>query len=349
MGLKRALVLCLAASAGALLSIELVFRTVYHDQLRSRSFPLVYQADPKLGYRFIPGITGTICVPSVCKAFTINRNGFPGPDYSPERTTGVYRIAVVGTSNETGIWLNSEKTYLQLLEKRFAAENIRVEILNFSIDGAYRDVENVIVAGTAVLERNPDLVLLYAELPFRFLGASRAAYRGYMLGYDPRAPETLAMARAYIDWLLSYTVLIALYEHSYIVRALAKAYAKNPERPYASGVRTFIYKRFESPDLRVRPISLKRSLETLRELRQRVQASGAELYLFRYVPNREWSEALSSAGLPSLILNVGQTAGLIYEDSHYSEEGHRQLAEQLYSELTARGIPRPQHARIAPP
>ena len=357
LAMKRWLVRCLLLCVTVVVGTELVLRTAYHDRFRTRSYPLTYQPDAVIGYRYAPLAHGTICNPSICNGFDINAAGFTGPVYPREKPAGTFRIAVLGTSNDTGIWLGPGGPaidYLRLLEQRLNGAGVPVEVLNFSIDGRYRDVENVILAGSEPLDYAVDLVLLNAEIPFRYTGAKRTAYRGYMLAYVDRGPESLSTSQAYIDWLLSHSFSIGLYRASYLVRALAAYYSRNPEHRYAPAIRTYIDKRFVAPDLRLRPVSVQRSLAALKNLQERIRGAGGELLMFRYIDDAAWAEALDSAGLPFIVLNVQQTRETAHLDGHYNAVGHRLLADRLYAELTARGLPRaapspgPRSATVVP-
>lgn len=332
---------------------ELVLRIAWHERLRTRSYPTVYQPDPVLGYRYSPMSHGTVCNPSICNGFDINAAGFTGPVYPREKPAGTFRIAMVGTSNETGIWLGPGVDYLRLMEQRLSDAGTPTQVLNFSIDGRYRDVENVILAGSEPLDYGIDLVLLSVDIPFRYTGAKRTNYRGYMIVYADRGPESLSVSQAYIDWLLSHRFFIGFYRASYLVRALAAYYSRNPERTYAPAIRTYIDKRFVAPDVRLRPISVQRSLATLQNLQKQIRDAGGELLLFRYVEDAAWTQALDSAGLPFIVLNVQQTRETAHADRHYNALGHRQLADRFYAELTLRGWPRvpssrPQSAKVVP-
>ena len=59
-----------------LFSGEVALRLIYYEQLKTRTYPLIYQPDERVGYRYVPGIEGKICIPSICKEFSINQTGF---------------------------------------------------------------------------------------------------------------------------------------------------------------------------------------------------------------------------------------------------------------------------------
>ena len=83
---SRPLILsALAITVCTVFATEAFLRMMYWEQLKTRSYPLIYQLDPEVGYRYIPGIEGKICIPSICKTFSINKNGFYGPDFELEK------------------------------------------------------------------------------------------------------------------------------------------------------------------------------------------------------------------------------------------------------------------------
>src|SRR5689334_4614077 len=83
---------------------EIVTRVRYGRYLRDRAFPLIYQPDPELGYRYKPSSAGLLCIPNLCRKVEINANGYVGPPFSEKKRPGDYRIVVISHSDGTGIW-----------------------------------------------------------------------------------------------------------------------------------------------------------------------------------------------------------------------------------------------------
>ena len=99
---ERWTVTFLVAVALTAVVAEVVLRTTYYNELREQQYPLAYQADEQIGYRYVPGSTGAVCNADICRSFAIGANGFTTPSHPTQRASGVYRIAMVGSSNETG-------------------------------------------------------------------------------------------------------------------------------------------------------------------------------------------------------------------------------------------------------
>jgi hypothetical protein len=122
------------------------------------------QPDPLLGYRYVPHkrywffkendhpITGRI-----------NRYGFRDKDWSMEKPEDTYRIAVLGDSFVEAFAVESDRTFLALLERRLnenpCRPGIRAEVMNFGRSG-YTQTEELLVLTHDVLPFSPDVVML---------------------------------------------------------------------------------------------------------------------------------------------------------------------------------------------
>jgi lysophospholipase L1-like esterase len=90
---------------------------------------------------------------------SINRFGFRGRDYTTEKPSGTYRIAVIGDSITFGNNLPPDANYPALLEKRFAQSGKKVEVLNLAL-GGYDTLQEVATLEEIGLQFHPDLVLI---------------------------------------------------------------------------------------------------------------------------------------------------------------------------------------------
>ncbi len=94
-----------------------------------------------------------------------NRWGMRGDDVQLEKPPGVFRIALLGSSNDIGWGVSNEDTYGQRLAKLLNARNDgrRYELLNFSVPD-YSLPEQLWVLEHRALSFSPDLILLATNL-----------------------------------------------------------------------------------------------------------------------------------------------------------------------------------------
>ena len=91
---------------------------------------------------------------------TINGFGFRDKEWSLEKESGVYRIAVVGDSYVEAIQVESEKTFISLAESKLNESGLgRVEMMNFGQSG-FTQTHELIVLKEAVLRFDPDMVIV---------------------------------------------------------------------------------------------------------------------------------------------------------------------------------------------
>ena len=124
------------------LLVEVVLRIAYHEQLKTRTYPQIYTPDSEIGYRYIPNRDASINMPSISKDFKTNNQGFYGPDFQDQKENGVFRIAVVGSSQATGIWLDGQESFSMKLQQLLREKGYPIEVINLSIDGRLRDLES---------------------------------------------------------------------------------------------------------------------------------------------------------------------------------------------------------------
>ncbi|HEX7881108.1 MAG TPA: SGNH/GDSL hydrolase family protein [Candidatus Eisenbacteria bacterium] len=126
--------------------------------------------------------------------YTTNRWGMRDRDYARERTPGVPRVALVGSSYTLGWGVADDETYESIAEKRLATAGTPVEILNFAVH-AYDPVRNDLVLEQRVMPFHPDVAIVFCNtnerktlvtnlahaieqgipLPYPFLEEARAA------------------------------------------------------------------------------------------------------------------------------------------------------------------------------
>jgi hypothetical protein len=321
------------------LAAEIYLRLRYDSQLRIRIYPQVYVPDEKLGYRYRPNTEGEIRIPGIHRHFRTNSHGFHSPEISEAKPTGTYRIACIGPSNTTGIWMDGdEKNFSRLLEEKLRADGHHIEVMNFGIDGRYRSVHELRVIDTDVAVFQPDLVLLDVELPFVYGEFRRDVYRNYVMIYNAENELSRKWCERIIDDIYARRFLIRLYRTSYIVRATSRLYANRyPARSLK--LRVFIENRIQAPDIALLPYSIKKSVEALQETRTKLEGRGSQLILFQYSDNQYFRQVAAKYDLPYLELEVPATPKYVHDhDGHYRHAGHVEVANQLYKHLTSRKL-----------
>lgn len=340
-----------AALLGALLAAEVGLRVGWREPLKDRHYPLIYEPDPLLGYRYVPGIRDRICLPSICKPVEINAHGFPGPDFSDAKPPGVFRIAVVGSSQATGIWMDGEHAFPELLEERLNAEGgRRFEVLNCSVDGQNREYANILRAETVVAGFDPDLVLLnLGTVNVAAVVGRRVQYRGYVcdLGHSGEPPAQLAATRErlerYVDDLDGW-LPARVYDASFTFRAFCHWYAgRMEERDFhflddCFGHRIDAYRRkrlevFEPVEF----LGPERTIVGLRGTRDELAKIGCDLVVFFYENLPELLRPFEEVEVPLVLLDIPDDPELVHRhDGHYDQDGHELVAERLFERLAER-------------
>ena len=138
--------------------LEIVFRTTHLLGARlSWSEP-----DPVLGYKFTPNkeywhfkendrpITGKI-----------NSYGWRDKEWTIEKPDNTYRIAILGDSFVEAFQVETERTFLALVEEKLNKNNeTNFELMNFGISGATQ-TEELIILKNDVIKFSPDAVILF--------------------------------------------------------------------------------------------------------------------------------------------------------------------------------------------
>lgn len=325
----------------ALTAVEIFLRIRFRELLWMRVYPQLYVPDADLGYRYRPEAEGEIRIPGIHRRFRTNNRGFASDrDFVREKEPGTFRIALVGTSNTTGIWMNGQHSnYAELLQERLCSGGRKVEILNFGIDGRYRAVHEIRILETDVAEYDPDLILIDVDLPFVHGFFMRDVYKTYVMIYNPEEPYSRQWCEYWITKVARHTFLIALYRTSYIVRALARLYMNRVNSTRSWLIRIFVENRIQAPDVVLLPYSIKRSIETLKAVREKFAARSIELVIFQYFPSLYYRQVASKYGLPYIELNVPPIPEFVHDlDGHYRHSGHVEIARQLEIALNSSGL-----------
>ncbi len=141
-----------------LAGLEVILR-VSHALGARRSWS---EPDQRIGYRFTPGsrywyhkendhpVTGRI-----------NSFGWRDTEWTLDKPSGVYRVAVLGDSYVEAFQVESSATFLELAETQLESRtDCRWEFMNFGRSG-FSQAEEMIILEDTVLRFSPDLVLLF--------------------------------------------------------------------------------------------------------------------------------------------------------------------------------------------
>jgi hypothetical protein len=120
--------------------------------------PLVWEPDPELGWRNIPGAR---------RHFTeegdgwieINRLGLRDRERALDRPAGVFRIGVFGDSMTQGVQVHQAQTFCAVLEENLTRRGFPVEVLNFGVNG-HSPVNELLLFRREGPKFNLDLVIL---------------------------------------------------------------------------------------------------------------------------------------------------------------------------------------------
>jgi len=205
-------------------AVELGLRLTRPHSLSPELQPLVYEADPELGYHYRPGAVGRVVRGfEMDNVVHINALGFHDVARDPASTRRP-RIVAIGDSFTAAKHVPVEHGWTQTLERALRADGLSdAEVWNLGLDGTGTD------AHVALLERwvsrlRPDLVLVaFYENDARDVAERRQFredYRGFVLGYlDEAQRDTL---RAFVDARAPGAAARFLFAHVWTSRPLMR-------------------------------------------------------------------------------------------------------------------------------
>ena len=267
---------------------------------------------------------GSEYIPSTAQVFkgalrTINSLGMRDREYTVERGPDTFRIALIGSSHDAGSGVKDDETYENVVEDRLNRElsprtGKKYEILNFSA-GGYNPTNKVAMIEQRIYEFRPDLILYVAyrlEFDWTFNSLPHLAKYGLL---DQFPPLQSALRRANIRLEPGAPLP-------------EKIVLDTKLKPFAEDVLRSLLERFRDGAVArgVRPALI--LLETADD---------------SPVRSREFdrvADLVRSLNLPLLDLQ-GSFAGVEDRkslwiapwDSHSNAQGHRLLADRLYSLL----------------
>lgn len=324
------------ALVGLVLAGELFLRWQYHNELKLFQYPLIYQPDPYIGYRYIPASSGKLILPEVEKIVRINERGYYGPSFEKHKKLGYQRVVIVGQSNTSGMWMQGERPLTYQLQALFDEREMQVEVINLSIDGRGRSVAMIRQIGSEVIEYEPDVILLQCQLPMRHAAVVRDVYRDYVITYDEEREGARAEVMTIVDRWHDRVLFDLLYRASYIVRAGCRYLYLHYEGKLASDLEAYVKKSAGGPIRYFFLVDTEMTSRLLKLSRFLERKWGIHLVLFAYHADDHTRRSLQEVGLPLLSVEVPLESkyfnqGLV--GAHYNENGHTLIARYLCDEL----------------
>jgi lysophospholipase L1-like esterase len=336
----RNALLALASTAFALGAVELGLRAIDHPLARHGKLQSWHRAHPTRGYELIPGIQG---MAALGYSIRINEHGLRGPPRPFEKPAGVTRLLALGDSFTFGVGVPEHETYHAQAARALAAEGREVDVVNGGVVG-YNLAQSLAMFQELAVKFLPDLVVygfffddVHPVDPVALARAHPAA------GHEPREDTTEGMALG--------KLFDNLYEGWW--RARMRAWRRDTWDDQISQRLVGISSMGRDGDYTEAAIT-PAFVETLRALRDAVQACGARL-LVMAIPDSVQVDAPERRGVFARLGEVCAELGvpfvdpssrfddatdpaalyLLPDDAHTSVAGHAAMADALAPALRA--------------
>ena len=306
--------------------LEILFRSRYKTQYYH---PAIFQYDSILGYKFIPNFE----FETSGNVIRFNKYGYRGNNWTIEKDTGIYRIALVGSCALTGALHIKDTTtycYPELSNQFFNKNNIPIEVLNFGITGEERNYYLFKSIESEIIRFNPDLVLFEFNFPYSAKHYIRTSYKGYQLEYanNQRAKE---IAKSYVENLEKMKSLQLIYNNCYTLKAIGRNYCYRNNNELSKYI-DFIdkHKITLSDEVVSGFYTLDRSLELFNDLMEKIKEKDISFYYFVYHENKNILNISNEYNLPLLNLDCDFVEDMFYpRDSHLNNLGQVEIAKQF--------------------
>jgi lysophospholipase L1-like esterase len=344
------------STALAFLAAEAALRVARPAAVALDRQPAIFEPDPELGYRYVPGSRGVLRRGEFEVPIAINSEGFFDDEFARERR----RIAVLGDSFVAGFQVGRGRNFPDRLE---AALNQRVgeaawEVMNFGMVGT-GTLHQARLFDEVIRRHDPELVVLALfenDLDDVRQGiVFRESYRGFALTYlDPDQRTELA---ARVDEFLEANPgwIARLVEASFVARAVYRAIGPQAEPGLASnrvrgrGMGSLTGSRGEAAE---------RMVAAIERMARECAAAGRALVPV-VIPSKEEVRGERSSALapvvdalvesgtrPLQLLDAFRSAAadgrqLFWRhDGHCNADGYGVIAAQLLARLDADGLTR---------
>jgi hypothetical protein len=316
--------------------VEVFFRFYYTEELKDQAAPLIFQPDSDIGYRHIPSSEGFLSKPGIGKRHVkINSYGLYNPEMKKEKEPGTLRIAIVGASFATGIYMDGKNNYAVQLQELLNRSKKNVEVVNLSMDGLGRGLSNLKLIESEFLNYQPDIIFFEMSFPLSIGVMHRDVYKGYSLTY--KSDSTKRVAKDMVDELEDMKIFRFIYNSSYIYRALCRPDINNfTKSRRAALMRVYRDKISRGDEMEEYYLSTAKTMELLTAANDSVTKSGSKLILVSYYPEKNnLAHFFNQYGISSLFLNLKfERKNISRPDSHINESGHAMIANALFESLT---------------
>ncbi len=247
--------------------------------------------------------------------------------------------------------------YPRLLQKYFKDNKDKVEILNFAIDGRFREYKDLQLIKKECITYNPDLVLMKQRFPISDDLRYRESYKGYAINYFD-INSSLEETKQFIDENYErLTLFTFFYDVSFIYRYLCKYVIEN-EKGLAGFIRKYFIKdtKFiigyarknisaigEKKGAFKKEFSIEESLKMYKEVKVLLDKNDTKYILFNTYSNsaiKDVNFLFKIKEIDYLNLNIPFDRSYSFGkyDAHSSQKGHKIIGEKFYEKLIKQRI-----------
>lgn len=343
-------ILLLLGVLAALVLGEVLLRVLRPPQLAVVRYPCIYQPDPVLGFRYVPGASGRVAAHfEIDNPVETNTLGFY--DDEPEAGDPSPRVLAVGDSFTAAMNVPRPQVWTAVLERALrAAGSPRADVVNLGLDGTGTDVHADLLR-EYVPRLAPDTVLLafYANdvvdvMRRRF---QRECYEGFVLSYQTEAQREALRAR--IDAHRAKRARIWLHETSYLARLVASLRLP-PTSPYRLELQQTSLAEL-GPEARDALRGRRRFRAALREIEAIAASCDCRVAVVPVPPRRTpdgsldlWRRRAEGSRLEVIdvlpaLARARERRGLVHEDLYFRHDNHlNATGNELFGEAVARAL-----------
>ncbi len=315
-----------------------------------------YQTDSIIGWRYEPNSEGIKIRQVFQNQYKINSQGFNWDEFLIEKGQGVFRIAIIGSSDDAGMDTDGPDCYPRLLQKYFKENKDKVEILNFAIDGKHRGYKDLQLIEKECINYNPDLILMRVRFPIVNKILYRTSYKGYSIGYGD-INASLEITKKYIDEnFLDQSIFTFFFDNSYIYRYICKYTIEN-EKGSETFIRSYLIKdlrlvngyarnsigHLDNKKKTIKYFTKEESINMYKETNELLEKKNISFVLFNTYSDFSLNHVnglLAKNEISYLDLNIPFISSYSFGkiDGHSSQEGHEVMAKSFYEKFYTKDI-----------
>ena len=260
----------------------------------------------------------------------------------------IFRIAVVGASNEVSMGQPLIHNYIYVCDSLFRHFNCKVEVINLSMDGGHRWYNSYKFILQNYKKYKPDLILYSTSSAFWNIYLCRDSYKGYRIAYDPNNLLTIRNNKRIVNDIHHNKCLTTIYNASYIVRYFCKKHLEkdllqNPNTYFEKCVDTYFNNKTSCENNYYLPYSQftnSKTTELINNLSDTLKKNGVKLVMYNFTNSHTEAQVLSTLfnkrKQNSLVIDLSthQIEKLTYKhDGHINSRGNDIIAIELYESL----------------